>query len=921
MKLLKKNRGKKEDARSIPAKYRPLMSGAIRRIALVFSCFVVTALYSQTTDVSNSTLPIFQSKVRVVVVDVTVTDYNNQPVTGLRKEDFQIFERGNPQEISSFEEHNGADSRIGIAQNPGGPLPPDVFTNQSAVPFSDSVNILLLDALNTPLGDQSNVYIQMMAYLKSLQPGPRFAIFALNSRLRMVQGFTASPSQLISALNRKDWGGGPQSSPMARADAEDHVDAQLLKDMGEGLASSGAVSQTQRMQSQMKRIQTDTSFLTLQAFQQLARYLATFPGRKNVIWFSESFPISVHDSKFPQDLGPIKRYDLSETANLLAAAQVAIYPVNSAGLQPYGYTNASSITVPHLGPEFAASLAQEDSDRNARRGSMAEIAMDTGGKYRETNGFKEVLAEAVNDGAHYYTISYSPTDKKIDGSYRPITVKLKEGDYRLSYRRGYFADDTAGEINSDGSQSSAPLKFLMVHGIPDATQLFFKVRVAPQPQSSSHAEFAGDNTNFKGQALRYSVDFNLNAKGLDLSTTPNGMRRGDLEISLVAFDHDGNVLNWIARHLDLFYSADRYLALQQAGIPLHLEIDVPKGDNYLRTGVYEPSTRKAGTLEISLQNVVPIAAPAIEPSVAIASVPGPRPANPPVLQPSAPPSISFGSDTQEEPSGVSSTWVPPVVSANVAAYCDSLGEQDQHAAALASVCKFALSLVNRMPDIICDREMSRWWLTQSDSGPISNHDEITSKVAYRQGTEYYENVRINGAPANLDDKKWAGTTWSIGEFATGLEDIFLPQSQAKFSYEKAELLSSTATLVFKFIVKKKNNRTYALRTVSGKGASRTWYPAYSGQLWLDAKTFQLLKLERDTGPMLNEPIRLVQTEISYANIPLGDGSGFVLPRSSEVHTCLQNQEREYLRPQPYKFQQLAEIRRKGRDFDGCSAVT
>jgi|GEM_PF-4178536 len=34
-------------------------------------------------------------------------------------------------------------------------------------------------------------------------------------------------------------------------------------------------------------------------------------------------------------------------------------------------------------------------------------------------------------------------------------------------------------------------------------------------------------------------------------------------------------------------------------------IDVPKGDFYLRTGIYDPGSKNAGTLEIPLSRVIP----------------------------------------------------------------------------------------------------------------------------------------------------------------------------------------------------------------------------------------------------------------------------------------------------------------------------
>ena len=47
---------------------------------------------------------------------------------------------------------------------------------------------------------------------------------------------------------------------------------------------------------------------------------------------------------------------------------------------------------------------------------------------------------------------------------------------------------------------------------------------------------------------------------------------------------------------------DGFAALQSRGGPIqaHLEIDVPKGDAYLRSGVYDWKTAKAGTLEVPL---------------------------------------------------------------------------------------------------------------------------------------------------------------------------------------------------------------------------------------------------------------------------------------------------------------------------------
>src|SRR5579872_2556069 len=112
--------------------------------------FLVLAnfLYSQSSP-SNPSTPTFNAKVRVVLVDVVVTSGKDEPVPGLTKKDFQVLEDGKPQTIASFEEHKGAPlTRVKLP-----PMPPGVYTNYPTVEHSDSVNVLLLDALNTATRD------------------------------------------------------------------------------------------------------------------------------------------------------------------------------------------------------------------------------------------------------------------------------------------------------------------------------------------------------------------------------------------------------------------------------------------------------------------------------------------------------------------------------------------------------------------------------------------------------------------------------------------------------------------------------------------------------------------------------------------------------------------------------------------------
>ena len=98
-------------------------------------------------------------------------------------------------------------------------LPPGIFTNYSPAPASGAVNILLLDALNTPLADQAYVRQQLLDYLRSTPPGTRVAFFGLANHLILLQGFTSNP-EVLRTLMERGWNkASPHLCPTIRSAA------------------------------------------------------------------------------------------------------------------------------------------------------------------------------------------------------------------------------------------------------------------------------------------------------------------------------------------------------------------------------------------------------------------------------------------------------------------------------------------------------------------------------------------------------------------------------------------------------------------------------------------------------------------------------------------------------------------------------
>jgi VWFA-related protein len=581
-----------------------------RRLSWAISFLLLAASLHSQTDSANSAVPTFQSKVRAVLVDVTVTDRGGASINDLKQEDFEVTESGKPQTIASFEEHKAQAPKVLP------PLPPHVYTNNPLNKTADSVNVLVLDALNTPVADQMFARQQMIKYLKQIDPGSSLAIFTLTTRLRIVEGFTADPSSLIAALNQKNWGGRPQTVGLlgSQTDNADQVAAQNLANSG-GPGGFGGAFALQAIQQFLTEQASSASYvriqMTLQSLQELARYLSGFPGRKNVIWFAGSFPISVlpttgrdYDLSLSGDL----KEKLRKTTNMLAAAQVAIYPIAPSGLTGLDEGTSARFqnslpVAPGLEKGGGEMAESEEGHLNllSNQATMDYVARDTGGEaFYNTNGLKEAMSKAVNNGAHYYSISYTPTEKTENGSYQQIQVKLKNGHYKLSYRRGYFSED-ANKAAVQTAQSGDPLRPLMVRGLPASTQIIYKVELLPSdPQPAANSAVAGGNAGLKQPVTRYGVDFAISIDDLDFVETPDGKHHGSIEVTVVAYDHDGHALNWTGKTFDLALRPERYAMFTQSGLQLHQEIDVPKGDVFLRTGVYDTHTGKAGTLEVPL---------------------------------------------------------------------------------------------------------------------------------------------------------------------------------------------------------------------------------------------------------------------------------------------------------------------------------
>ncbi len=568
------------------------------------------AAASTASEPSAQAPPVFKTTARDVVLDVVVTKGNGEAVTGLGKQDFEVTEDGQVQTVDFFEEHTATEAVTNIAPEMP-PLPAGASTNVPPAAAGDAVNVLLLDSLNTAPQDQANVHREILDFLKKMKPGTRMAIFTLGAKLRFVQGFTTDSSVLLASLKQ-----GEQGEKHGRTRSDAASDASEIAELQAMQASSFAIATLQAEQANARATdQAARAAMTFQALTYLAQYLSGVPGRKNLLWFASTFPVVIFPSqeetksieKNPALRGTMER--TKETADLFTSAQISIYPIGAGGMMTEHLMEAdtSAPGAPGATGRIASGGDTNMTPYNEGAGERAEVvnemeqlAASTGGKaFYNTNDLNGAMEKAIDDGANYYTIGYSPTEKTMDGSFRRIDVKVTHGKYKLAYRHGYNAEERPA---AEALAKVNPLTALLEYGLPGATGVLYGVAAKAGPtEEASAANRAGANTALQGMVTRYRVDLTIRAGDLELRPNAQAGRSGRLLIGLKAYDRDGKALNWEGDDETLDLKDAEYGALVKSGIPVHLMIDLPANVHaHMVTAVYDWNSGRAGTLEVPL---------------------------------------------------------------------------------------------------------------------------------------------------------------------------------------------------------------------------------------------------------------------------------------------------------------------------------
>jgi VWFA-related protein len=536
---------------------------------------------------------------RTVYIDVVVKDRDGKIVHGLTKDDFKLQEDGKPQTVDYFAAHRydlAASQQTAEAASKAAVRREFSNVAQRGV-ASGAVNIILFDLANTPPSDQFYARKQLLKFLTTLPPGQQVALFVLSDRLHMVQNFTASSDRLAQAAQLIR----PEDFSLIESKSEMMQDLDLFagfaKAAGRGGAAMLATAKDDAAFSAGAGLDTRTR-ITLAAFADLARATAGYPGRKNLLWLSESFPLTLDpDMATRFNAGTVFPGE-RDTSNLLASVQMAVYPISLLGLETSGVgaeTSGAGEVSLIGGPESHGVYTQANdtlkgqfTDRALLKERLNDVASETGGEaFVGTNDFARVLGAAMNDGSNYYTLAYRPGNKDWKGQFRKVRVEVPGKNYSLEYRRGYYAFPETNRA----ADSAQMLKAAISPNTPEATMLQLKSSI-----DLPHA-----------QRKVVSVHSTLAAEGLNLVEGADGHRRGQLLVMLVAFDDSpggpqsqSGGLPQTSAVLNLDFDPAQFETIQREGISFTQQLLLAPGPYRLRLGVSDASNSRLGTLDMPI---------------------------------------------------------------------------------------------------------------------------------------------------------------------------------------------------------------------------------------------------------------------------------------------------------------------------------
>ncbi|HKV10414.1 MAG TPA: VWA domain-containing protein [Thermoanaerobaculia bacterium] len=433
--------------------------------------------------------------VNVVNVDVYVTDKSTgKRVTGLTKDDFEIFENGRPIQITNFyavedgtpvktpEEEEPAPQTAEAA--PGAPAPATVQEERAPLPEDQRLRLVVyIDNFNLRPFNRNRVMRELRAFIGThLHKGDEMMLVTYDRELHVRRAFTSDPSLIAAALLELE----KVSAQAVHQDSDRRDVMRRIEDSQSATEAEGYA------RNYAQSVFNDLSF-SIDALKEITNALAGMPGRKAIFYVSDGIPmISGHDvfyavqNKYGErsvSMTEAFTYDASRRLQELTAQananRITFYTIEATGLRVYDSNSAEN---QGPGPSAPGLSTLIDSVRISNLQSPLQLLAERTGGMAVLNANKVTpyLERIADDFGSYYSLGYTPPHYG-DGRFYKIEVKVKKKGLVVRHREGYrdkstearMSDSTLAALNFPYEDN--PLGVSLEFGPPQARQDGFYV--------------------------------------------------------------------------------------------------------------------------------------------------------------------------------------------------------------------------------------------------------------------------------------------------------------------------------------------------------------------------------------------------------------------------------------------------------------
>jgi len=511
----------------------------------------------------------------LVQVDVVVTK-DGQPVPNLKAEDFEIYEDGRRQNITSFAFISNVSSRSLSAapDKAAGDAPPGIPPEPVNPDAPHRTIAVVVDDLGLSVESMNAVRRQLRNFItEQVQSNDLVAIIRTSGEIGALQQFTNDKRLLSRAVDQLRW------------------------NVCSRLRSVFPRYEQVRTKFEWESCDQFSGKNTNRALDIVLDALARVPGRKSMVLMSDDLPLvrpgedesmitvgSTSGGSYMSGLADF--YKIIEKA---IRSSVVIYSVDTQGLQVTSVTAADNWNeIPRPGqtkpsplddPRPANALIQQHSLMlQQRREGAALLAKKTGGfQVRNSNGFQ--LDRILEDQSGYYLLGYRPTDETFNRQFHQIKAKVKRSGLTVRTRFGFW-----GVSEEDAKRTTLSPR--------DETNLALISPFAKQDlEFELNAFFTSNKTD--GSVVRSFIY--LDAADLAFSQV-NDRHETSLEIDGVIFGDNGAIEEQLKHSTILSLRENEYRDALREGLRLRFDIPVKRPGSYqVRLALRDRTSSKIGS--------------------------------------------------------------------------------------------------------------------------------------------------------------------------------------------------------------------------------------------------------------------------------------------------------------------------------------